>query len=365
MSVRLCPVATLCSALAVLLLSCSSGAAAVDSSRSTATSPGTEHALELEAVEVIAEVTGPGLWALRRDGRVVWVLGVQSPLPKRFRWESPELDARLAEASLLIAPPGFDLKGVNRFNAVFLLPSLIRARRDPEGLTLAERVPPEQHERWLALKQKYFPRKRGTEKWRPLIAALELYSEAMEDVGLSYRRQVWDAVERKARRQRIEIARPELVIEAGRPRELIRSFADNTLDDLDCFERTLDRLESDLVDMAERAEAWAVGDVAALRTLPFRDQAQACRDAFLKAQFAEDRGLDEIPQRLRALWIESVESALAEHRSSVAVLDIALLLDPELGMFEALRARGIEVVEPDAGDALDEAASAELSATLP
>ncbi len=173
MSVRLCPVATLCSALAVLLLSCSSGAAAVDSSRSTATSPGTEHALELEAVEVIAEVTGPGLWALRRDGRVVWVLGVQSPLPKRFRWESPELDARLAEASLLM-PPGFDLKGVNRFNAVFLLPSLIRARRDPEGLTLAERVPPEQHERWLALKQKYFPRKRGTEKWRPLIAALEL-----------------------------------------------------------------------------------------------------------------------------------------------------------------------------------------------
>ena len=350
------------SALFALLLAGAASASAQDLAPTPA--PEVAPAIELEAVEVIAEVTGPGLWALRREGHVVWVLGVQSPLPKRFRWESPELDARLAESSLLIAPPGFDLKGVNRFNAVFLLPSLIRARRDPEGLTLAERVPPEQHARWLVLKDKYFPRKRGTEKWRPLIAALELYSEAMEDVGLSSRRQVWDAVERKARRQRIEIIRPELVIEAGRPRELIRSFADNTLDDLECFERTLDRLEADLADMAERAEAWAVGDVAALRTLPFRDQAQACRDAFLKAQFAEDRGLDEIPQRLRALWIESVEAALSEHRSSVAVLDIALLLDPELGMFGALRARGIEVVEPDAADALDDAPAAELSATL-
>lgn len=347
-------------ALAALLLITGSASGAQDA----ADSPAAEPALELDTVEVIAQVTGPGLWALRREDRVVWVLGVQSPLPKRFRWESPELDARLAESSLLIAPPGFDLKGVNRLNAVFLLPSLIRARRDPEGLTLAERVPPEQHERWLALKQKYFPRKRGTEKWRPLIAALELYSEAMEDVGLSYRRQVWDAVERKARRQRIEITRPELVIEAGRPRELIRSFANNTLDDLECFERTLDRLETDLADMAERAEAWAVGDVAALRTLPFRDQAQACRDAFLKAQFSEDRGLDEIPQRLRALWIEAIEAALSEHSSSVAVLDIALLLDPELGMFDALRARGVEVVEPDALDDLPGTAAAELSPTV-
>lgn len=355
------PSTTLRSALAALVLCLCCTSAAQDVPGPSA--EGAEPARALDTVEVIAEVTGPGLWALRREGHVVWVLGVQSPLPKRFRWESPELDARLAESSLLIAPPGFDLKGVNRFNAVFLLPSLIRARRDPEGLTLAERVPPEQHARWLALKDKYFPHKRGTEKWRPLIAALELYSEAMEDVGLSYRRQVWDAVERKARRRRIEITRPELVIEAGRPRELIRSFADNTLDDLECFARTLDRLEADLADMAERAEAWAVGDVAALRELPFRDQAQACRDAFLKAQFAEDRGLDEIPQRLRALWIESVESALAENESSVAVLDIALLLDPELGMFEALRARGIEVVEPDAVGVEEEAPVAELSAT--
>ena len=302
----------------------------------------------LDTVEVIARVTGPGLWELRRGERVVWVLAVQSPLPRRFEWESPELDARLAESSLLIAPVGFDLKGVNRVSAVFLLPSLIRARRDPEGLSLAERVGPELYARWEPLRERYLQGKRGTDDWRPLIAALELYSAAIEEAGLSYRRQVWNAVERKARRQRIEILRPEIEIEAGRPRQLIRGFANETLADLDCFERTLDRLDADLEAMAERAEAWAVGDVAALRGLPFRDQSQACRDAFLQADFAEERGLDALPRRLRAMWLGAVEHAMARHQSSVAVIDIALLLDPQLDMVGSLRALGIEVTEPDA-----------------
>lgn len=304
----------------------------------------------LDTVEVVARVTGPGLWELRRGERVVWVLAVQSPLPRRFEWESPELDARLAESSLLIAPVGFDLKGVNRVSAVFLLPSLIRARRDPEGLSLPERVGPELYARWEPLRDRYLGGKRGTDDWRPLIAALELYSAAIEDAGLSYRRQVWTSVQRKARRQRIEILRPEIEIEAGRPRQLIRGFANETLADLDCFERTLDRLEADLEAMAERAEAWAVGDVAALRSLPFRDQAQSCRDAFLQADFAEQRGLDTLPRRLRAMWLGAVEHAMARHQSSVAVLDIALLLDPELAMVESLRSLGIEVIEPDAAE---------------
>lgn len=305
----------------------------------------------LETVEVVAEVTGPGLWALRRGDSVVWVLGVQSPLPRRFRWESPELDARLAESSLLLAPPRVDIARLNRFNAIFLMPSLIRARRDPEGLTLAERVPPEQYQRWLALKQIYFPRKRGTERWRPIIAALELYAEAVEDRRMSYRPQVWNAVERKARRLGVAIERPELSLDVGKPRALVKQFAAQPLDDLVCFERTLDRLESDLDALAERADAWAVGDVAALRHLPFRDQAQACRDALLEAQFAQDTGLDDLPRRLRGLWVDAVESALAQHRSSVAVLDIALLLDPEFDLDGALTARGIEVQAPDAAEA--------------
>ncbi|MCG6117027.1 MAG: TraB/GumN family protein [Aquimonas sp.] len=302
----------------------------------------------LETVEVVARVTGPSLWELRRGEHVVWVLAVQSPLPRRFEWESPELDARLAESSLLIAPVGFDLKGVNRVNAVFLLPSLIRARRDPEGLSLPERVGPDLYARWEPLRDRYLAGKRGTDDWRPLIAALELYGAAMEDAGLSYRRQVWSSVERKARRQRMQILRPELEIEAGKPRQLIRGFAGETLADLDCFERTLDRLDADLEAMEERAEAWAVGDVAALRGLPFRDQAQACRDAFLQADFAEERGLDTLPRRLRAMWLGAIEHAMARHQSSVAVLDIALLLDPELAMVESLRSLGIEVTEPDA-----------------
>ena len=42
---------------------------------------------------------------------------------------------------------------------------------------------------------------------------------------------------------------------------------------------TVERLESDLPAMQRRAAAWAVGDVALLRTLPYPNQREACMSA--------------------------------------------------------------------------------------
>ena len=46
---------------------------------------------------------------------------------------------------------------------------------------------------------------------------------------------------------------------------MIKEFKDEPLNDLPCLESVLNRLESDLGLLRARANAWATGDIAALR----------------------------------------------------------------------------------------------------
>lgn len=311
----------------------------------------------MDTVEVIARVSGPGLWEVRYGENVLWILGTQSPLPRRFEWVSDEVDARLAESSLLIAPPSVSLgSGIGRFRALTLLPSLLRARRNPDERSLEAVVGPELYARWLPLKQRYLGRNRKVESWRPLFAAIKLWEEAIEDARMTGSGPVWRAVTKSAKTLKLQVETPQVGVQIVDPKATIRSFAQSPLDDIECFSRTLERLESDIGTMRERAEAWAVGDLEALSALPFSDQNQACRDAFLSASVGEQNRIDDLPQRVREAWLESVDKALSAHRSSVAVISISSLLDPESGLLQALRERGYAVRSPDEGAELAEPA---------
>lgn len=343
---------TLCSTISRLLMGLSllllTTVASAAEPASPAQSPQVDETVrQLETVEVIAKITGPGLWQIRNGDKVLWILGTQSPLPRRFEWESDELVERLGESQLLIAPPTVKFEGVGAVRGLFLLPSLLKARRDPEGRSLEESVGPELYAQWQVLKQRYFPRKRKTDTWRPMIAALELYSEAIEDARMTGSGPVWKAVRKSARRLRLPIEEPAITLRIDDPRGAIRSFAENRLDDMACFRLTIERLESDITLMRERAEAWAVGDVAGLRALPLSDQNEACREAFLQAAVSKEQGFDNLPERVRDAWLQTAQKALAEHRSSVAVLPISVLIDPSTGVLAELRELGFEVIEPE------------------
>ncbi|MFN7784175.1 MAG: TraB/GumN family protein [Lysobacterales bacterium] len=311
-------------------------------------------ATTMETVEVIARVTGPGLWEVRQGDNVLWVLGTQSPLPRRFEWVSDEVDARLAESSLLIAPPTVSFAAdIGRFRALTLLPSLLRARRNPDERRLEEVVGPELYARWQPLKQRYLGRNRKVETWRPLFAAIKLWEEAIEDARMTGSGPVWRAVSKSAKKLKLPVETPKVAVSIADPRDSIRSFARSPLDDLECFSRTLERLETDIEAMRERAEAWAVGDLETLRALPFSDQNRACQDAFLSASVGEQNHITDVPERLREAWLDSVDKALAEHRSSVAVISIGSLLDPETDLLGHLQRRGYRVRAPDEARATD------------
>lgn len=292
----------------------------------------------LAEVLVTGEQPGPGLWRISRGENTMWLLGNQTPLPRRMRWRSDEVQALVASSQAVLASPTLKFDSdIGRIRGLLLLPALLGARRNPDKASLVEVLPAETYQRWSVLKQRYLGRSRAVEKWRPLFAAQKLYEAAVEDSGLRFKNIVWPVVEKAARRADVEIVQPAVTLRIEAPRDAIKDFSKSSLDDLACLELTLERLETDLQSMRDRANAWAVGDVALLRELPFTDQGPACIDAMLQSSVMSERGFADLPQRFRAAWLEAAQQALSENAQTFAVLPMRLVLGEDSYVAELAR----------------------------
>jgi hypothetical protein len=302
----------------------------------------------IEEILVTGTHPGPGLWKVTRpddpDGHVLWVLGNYSPLPDKLDWKSREVEAVIAASQEVLAPPSIN-PSVGPLGGITLLPSLVGIRRNPGGARLQETVPADLYARWLPLKQRYLGDDDGVERWRPIFAASELYKAALDDKGLVPYAGVWPQVEKMARRQRVPVREPEIELKVEKARAAIKEFKTLPLDDVDCFARTLQRLESDLDLMRDRANAWAVGDLARLRRLAPVERASACIGVVLESSFMRERGYSDVLDRARTAWLEAAEAALARNASTLAVISIDEILKPD-GHFAQLRQKGYRVVDP-------------------
>jgi len=296
----------------------------------------------LEEVLVTGERAGPGLWRISKGDHELWLLGVQSPLPKDMSWRSAAVNQRIAASQAVLAPPDIDFD-VGFFRGLTLLPALLHARKDPEGLTLEQRLPHELYMRWLALRVKYLGG--DDEHLRPMVAAHDLYTHAIAASGLSEDDQVWDRVKQAARHHGVPIVPVTLKLPLTDPKGAVSALAQlPPRAEIACLETTMTRLETDLEAMKQRANAWSLGDIAALRALPYADQDLACFDALDSVPALRDR-FQDLVSRLRATWLTAAERSLGEHASSFAVLPMAAILRTD-GVLTAMRAQGYDVQEP-------------------
>jgi len=65
----------------------------------------------------------------------------------------------------------------------------------------------------------------------------------------------------------------------------------------------------------------------------------------MNAQVMQDRGYTDWPERRMAAWLAAVEAAVARNRSTVTVLSINQILEPD-GFVAQLRARGYVIEDP-------------------
>jgi len=129
------------------------------------------------------------------------------------------------------------------------------------------------------------------------------------------------------------------------PKAALKEFNASTLDDTACFAGTMARIETDLGNMRARANAWAIGDTAALRALPFHNQYVECVNAVTETGLARRLGIDDLLARADKAWVDAAEDALAKNAVSFAILPIAQLVSGD-GYAAKLRAQGYVVEAP-------------------
>ena len=333
-----------------LLMSCvlSARAATVPSAAASAA----PSVADLAAMVVTGVQPGPGLWKVSRKDplsgeHVLWVLGTLSPLPRGMQWQSREVEQVIGGSQQVLLPPSVKVKAdVGFFGKMFLLPSAYGARKNDDGRTLQQMLPPPVYARWRVLKQKYLGDDRGIERWRPIFAAQELYRKAIKASELSRGGEVQASIDALAVRRGVpEVATSyQLLIE--HPRAAIKAFKASAPHDTTCFIRTLDSIERDLPAMKARANAWATGDLQALRESPDSARHDACVTSLVNAGFAHSLGLDDVPAKQAAVWLAAARKALADNAQTFAVLPMEELLKAD-GYLAALRAEGYQVEAPE------------------
>lgn len=311
----------------------------------------------LQAVTVTGVVPGPGLWKVTRGDHVLWILGVVPTLPAGIEWRSSQVEQTVAAAQTVLEAPGVKLKvDTNWFGKLFLLPTVYRAQRNPDGKTLHDVLPPATYARWYYARQRYFSDDYSIERYRPIVAAWKLMKQAMKANRLRNDGEVTGMVAAMAKQHGVKVVKPEATLEIKEPRQAVKAFAASNLDGIACLDVVLDAVEHDLPNFRARANAWATGDIDTLRKVPESAYRDACRSAITGAGFAKALGIDNLPMRVEGAWLAAADTALAANAQSFAVLPMHDLLDPH-GYLAALQARGYAVTAPDAELANDPASA--------
>jgi hypothetical protein len=296
----------------------------------------------LDDVLVTGERPGPGMWRVSKGGHDLWILATLQPLPKNMTWRSELVELRIASSQVVISPPQVDAD-IGFFRSLTLIPSLLRARKSPDGRTLEQLLPHDIYIRWLALRVKYGMA--DDEHKRPMLAALDLYQRALDQSGLASNEAVWDTIEKTARKDRIPLQPVVLNLKVDDAKSAIHDLNKIPQDaEIACLTKTIERLETDLQPMRQRANFWSLGDIDGLRSLPYPDEEVACLNAFLAVpEFREQ--YERARTQIADLWLATADAALSKNASSFAVLPITVFLKED-GLLDRLRATGYAVQDP-------------------
>ena len=93
----------------------------------------------VEEVLVTGEQPGPGLWKVSSGEHTLWILGMYTPLPKKFKWRSKDVEALIGESQEVLTSGSVDADAnIGIFKALTLLPAMLAARKNHEGKTVRE-----------------------------------------------------------------------------------------------------------------------------------------------------------------------------------------------------------------------------------
>lgn len=309
--------------------------------------PSPVDAVRLQTVTVTGIQPGPGLWKVSQGGHVLWVLGTLTPLPKHMKWRSTQVEQVIAQSQELLEPPTAELKmHEGLFNRLNLQPSSFNSRKNPDGAKLEQLLSPEVFTRWQALKQHYIGNDSGVEYWRPMPVTVRLREKALDTAKLTDTSDVLDTVTRLARKHDVRLTPVKYEMMVGSAVDVAETQRQITQRDIACLDQTMQSIERDLDTLTIRANAWATGDMATLRKLAPGSRYDSCIVPAANADFAQQLGLHDLPERMEGAWLTAAQFALARNTQTFSLLPMEQVLSPD-GLVGKLKAQGYAVQAPD------------------
>jgi uncharacterized protein YbaP (TraB family) len=284
----------------------------------------------LEEVLVVGEHPGPGLWKVSRRSHTLYILGTHAPLPKGFVWRSKEVESVIARSNEVLGAYSVSLR-VDQESA-------FQSRRG----RLKDVLPSRTYAQWRRLRDKYIDDDEETDRLLPTAAALLLQARAYEQSGLAYSDDIWRKIYELAQAQGVPVreqsyeTRP-VAGEFRRPRQMRENGARYLAE-------TMDRLSSDIRDARASANAWATGDIAALKSMVESDASYAKSLAY-SWPFLSDKEVQRLHREAENKLLAAIERAMNRNEITFAALPLYLLLGDE-GLLVRLRAGGCSIEEP-------------------
>jgi uncharacterized protein YbaP (TraB family) len=288
----------------------------------------------LEEIVVTAERTGPGMWHVHRGAASVWLLGSISPLPRDITWRSKQVESVLESTSQVLVQKPLEIS-VPRI--LWMLIADRKLLMVGGGKKLKDVLPPDLHARFAAQRSQVGENSDKWERYRPIIAAAFLQQAAFHQVNLSMRLDLGAALRVLAKKHGVRIEEIK-VAGVSDMLEALKTMPAKT--ELTCVEASLSTVESGLPRLVERAQAWASGNVERIANMPELKEVDACRNAL-----DDGKGAVDVIGRIRQTWLDSVEKYLRSAGTTIAVVNLDLLLERG-GLLDQLQAKGYEIDAP-------------------
>jgi len=276
-----------------------------------------------------ASLPGPALWRVSTPTSQIWFFGLPGTgLPRGFMWDDRRLAKALDGAGELVTPPTAS-GGLGDLVALLLDPGHVIHL--PSGETVRGGLPPDLRARWEEAAHSVGKDPAHYDHWRPVIAALAL----MQDTSKRDRLEPGGA-----RRQLVALARRLHVklrpLANYRAMELIKGLSDTPeAGSRACLALAADMAQTQQDETPRLAEAWARGDIAAVRAR--NDRSAECLNAVPEVVRLRDR--------VAADWARDLKTELAKPGKAVVAADLDTLTRKG-GLLDQMKAEGLEVIGP-------------------